>query len=395
MTLPRAYVGGLVLSGHILEPSTVIVDGSRIADVLPPAAPVGELPRIDASGLTIAPGLVDTHVHGALGHNFMEGTTDAIEQIARSLAARGTTSFLAATASVPLPRLTDSLSKLAARAEADGADSGARMLGIHLEGPFISPLRSGAHRAENLLEPTAENISAVIDAADGRLRVCTIAPETRGGVDAIAQLVRAGVVASIGHTDADHGTTVRAIAAGATRATHLWNAMPPVHHRAPGVIPAVLADRRVRPELIADGVHVAPELLADHFSHPALAERLILVSDGADVSGLGDGNYTRWEGTPVEVRDGVARTLTGGIAGSTASLLDGVRTLVRAGVPLGRALHAASTAPAASLGLDGVGLIQRGAAADLILLNPHLELQEVVLRGRPLPPSSRHSHAGD
>lgn len=341
---------------------------------------------VDASGLVIAPGFVDTHVHGALGRNLMEASAEAVSVVARHLAMHGVTSYVAATATVPLPNIETSLSALSSLSHGENTGNGAALLGIHLEGPFISPERLGVHRWEFILEPTAEHIARVIDAAAGALRICTIAPELTHGLDAIERLTSVGVVPSIGHTNADAVTASRAIDAGATRATHLWNAMPPVHHRAPGPVTAILADSRVRPEIVADGIHVSAEMLAAHFAVEPIAERMMLVSDGSDVTGLPDGPHRRWEGTHVTLVDGVARAQSGSIAGSTSNILGAVRTLSAAGVSLADALYSASTSPADSLGYTHIGRIARGANADLVMLDESLALQRVVLRGHDIGP---------
>ncbi|WP_167132225.1 N-acetylglucosamine-6-phosphate deacetylase [Paramicrobacterium chengjingii] len=381
-----AFVGGRVLVGRELRHATIVVEGSRIRDVLGADDAVGDIEVTDASGLVIVPGFIDTHVHGALGRNLMEASAEAVGVVSRHLAMRGVTSYVAATATVPLPDIEASLSALSSLSSGESADDEAGLLGIHLEGPFISPDRPGVHRREFLLEPTANHIDRVIDAAVGALRICTIAPELAQGLAAIERLTSAGVVPSIGHTNADAVTTSRAIDAGAARATHLWNAMPPVHHRAPGPVTAILADSRVRPEIVADGIHVSAEMLAAHFAIEPIAERMMLVSDGSDVTGLPDGPHQRWEGTLVSLTDGVARAQSGSIAGSTSSILDGVRTLSAAGVSLADALYSASTSPAESLGYTHIGRIARGAKADLVILDEALAVRRVVLRGRELGP---------
>ncbi|WP_166996410.1 N-acetylglucosamine-6-phosphate deacetylase [Paramicrobacterium fandaimingii] len=381
-----AYVGGRALRGRELRPATIVVEGSRIRDVLGPDDAFGDVEVIDASGLVIAPGFVDGHVHGALGRNLMEASAEAVGVVSRHLAMHGVTSYVAATATVSLPDIEASLSALSSLTRGECADDEAALLGIHLEGPFISPDRPGVHRREFILAPTADHIDRVIDAAAGALRICTIAPELTQGLAAIERLTSAGVVPSIGHTNADAAMASRAIDAGAARATHLWNAMPPVHHRAPGPVTAILADARVRPEIVADGIHVSAEMLAAHFAIEPIAERMMLVSDGSDVTGLPDGPQRRWEGTRVTLTDGFARAESGSIAGSTSSILDGVRTLATAGVALADALYSASTSPAESLGLTHVGRIARGTNADLVMLDDALALRRVVLRGCELGP---------
>ncbi|PFG30699.1 N-acetylglucosamine-6-phosphate deacetylase [Paramicrobacterium agarici] len=377
----RAYVGGRVLIDRELRNATVVVDGSLIRDVLTDDRHVGNTETIDATGLIIAPGFIDTHVHGALGRNLMEASSDAVDSVGRYLVSQGVTSFVAATASVPLTSIEVSLAGLSSCSKRSGADNTAALLGVHLEGPFISAERRGVHRREYLLEPTDSNLSRVMDAADGALRICTIAPELTRGIPAIERLRADGVVPSIGHTDADYAATSRAIRAGARRATHLWNGMPPVHHRAPGPVAALLADDRVRAEVVADGIHISPEMLAAHFAVEPIAARMMLVSDGSDVTGLADGPQQRWEGTRVTLTNGVARNSAGTIAGSTSSVFDGVRTLAEAGVPLAYALYSASTVPAESLGYTRIGRLKVGAKADLVMLDDALSLRRVVLRG--------------
>lgn len=364
-----------------LTAATVEVDGDRIGRVVEGryrAAADRQVSTLD--GGLLVPGFIDTHVHGRLGHNVMAGTREAVDIVGRGLLAHGVTSFVATTATVEYRRLMTSLAALADLA--GPVRGGAELLGIHLEGPFLNPSRRGVHPESWLVTPSRDRIDALLDATAGTLRIVTMAPELTGAAQAIHRLVDSGVRVSIGHTDATFAQTVAAIDAGATRATHLFNAMPPIHHRRPGPIPALLADPRVRLEVIADGLHVAPELLGTLLAAPGLAGRLMLVSDGTDVAGLPDGPARRWEGTEVVLREGRAYTADGGgIAGGTLTVHDGVKNAVGAGVPTHIALAAASSVPAASLGLTDRGRIAPGCLADLLVLDDRLDIRTTILRG--------------
>jgi N-acetylglucosamine-6-phosphate deacetylase len=379
---PYALIGAQVLlpHGHLGPAAVEVVDG-RISEVIegryrPPAGmAVRELP-----GKVLAPGLIDTHVHGRAGRNVMEATRGGIDAIATGLLAHGVTAFVATTASTNWGCL---LSSVAGLAQLVGpVEDGAELLGIHLEGPFLNPARRGVHPAENLCAPTAERVDELLQAARGSIRICTLAPELPGAREAIARLVAVGVRTSLGHTDASFDQTVEALEGGARRATHLFNAMPPVHHRQPGPVPALLADPRVYLELIADGLHVDANLVQVLMCASDLAGRIVLISDGTDVAGRPDGQYRRWEGTEVVVREGRSYTTEGSVAGSTSTLMDGVRVAASAGVPIAIALAAASHTPARSIGLSDRGHIRAGYWADLLVLDDQLNIDTTILHGR-------------
>ena len=377
----RALVGAQVLlpDGRLAVASIEIVDG-RIARVVEgDYAPSSETVTHALEGLIASPGMIDTHVHGQLGRNAMSATRTSIDVIGRSLLARGTTSFVAGTATVDYERLMRSVVGLAGLV--GPVEAGAELLGIHLEGPFLSPNRRGVHQLSHLVDPTPERVDALLEAAGAALRICTIAPELDGAREAIRRLVGAGVRVSAGHTDASFTRTAEAVAQGISRATHLFNGMAPVHHRNPGPVPALLADPRVHLELVADGVHVAPELVGLLLQTPGLRERVVIVSDGTDVAGLPDGDYQRWEGTPVLIRDGRAETPEGMMAGGTGSVLDGVRLAVRQGIAKEVALAAGSHTPAASLGLADRGQVAVGQWADLLVLTEELDVEMTILHG--------------
>ncbi len=368
-----------------LEPGAVHVRAGLIAGVVPAdGTGVGVGPgvrRVGLDGRIVAPGFVDTHVHGGLGLNVMSADVESVRAIGRRLRAAGVTSFVATTASLPFEQILRSVRGLAALTGPTGAD-GADLLGVHLEGPFLSPEYRGVHQQENLVEPSPARVAGLLDAAGGALRICTIAPELPHAESAVRGVAAAGVRVSVGHTAATFEQAAAAIGWGARRATHLFNAMPPIHHRNPGPVPALLADPSVYLEIVADGLHVAPELIGALAALPGVRERLMLVSDGTDVSGLPDGDHHRWDGTAVRVTGGRAFTPSGGIAGSTSTLIDGVRVLLAAGVPLPVVLNAAARNPARSLGLTDRGVVAAGRRADLIVLDDEATITHTILHGQ-------------
>jgi len=375
----------LLPDGRLEARDVVLEDGRIRALELPGAAkgwtehaPGSEV--IDATGCVVAPGFVDTHVHGGLGANFMTGTPEAVTTISGHLAAGGVTSCLAATASTGPAELSEALRRLAARC--GPVPGGIEILGIHLEGPFLSPDHRGVHIKEHVRPPARAELDRLWEATGHALRVVTLAPEVPGGLDALAFFTSRDVVVSVGHSGADYAQTRAAITAGATRATHLWNGLPPLHHRTPGPVLALLESPDVRVELIIDGRHVAMEMLRFTIG-VAGRDRVVLVSDGTDVAGLRDGPHRRWEGTEVVLTDGVSRTLAGGIAGGVVPMAGAVRRLVEeCGVLLADALVMASATPAASIGAHTKGSLAPGKDADLVVLSKDLTIVRTVARGQ-------------
>lgn len=366
-----------------LAPGWVVVEGDRIARAGRGARPT-DLSSVDVVQAEIlSPGFVDGHCHGGSGNAFSDADPEATMQMLRAQRQGGTTSVMASL-------VTGSLSDLRCQVEslADLVDSG-ELAGIHLEGPWLSPHFAGAHAPHLLLEPTPRDIQTLLDAGRGHLRMVTLAPELPGGMDAVRQLKEAGVVVAIGHTDADFDTTCRAADAGASLVTHLFNAMRSVHHRAPGPVVAALNDDRLLIELIADGHHVDPEVLA--LAARSARGGFSLVSD-AMAAALGPpGRYLLGE-LEVEVgSDGLPRLLgSEQIAGSTLTMDRAVRTMTAADLPLSSILAAAASAPAAALGLTEVGRLSSGYRADLVLLSAGLEVQSVMRAGEWQPSVDRH-----
>jgi N-acetylglucosamine-6-phosphate deacetylase len=364
--------GALALPGGIVVDGWLVVDGERV--LAAGSGPPPERPSWTVEGLVV-PGFVDVHVHGGGGASFDGGRTDDVTTVVRTHLAHGTTTMVASLVTASIDTLAASCAALAESAEAG------LIAGIHLEGPWLSRVRAGAHDPELLVPPTLEAVDRLVEAARGQLRMVTLAPELPGAMVAIPELVAAGVVVAVGHTDATYDETRAALAAGATAGTHLFNAMPPLHHREPGPVAALL-ESSAHLELVADGVHVHPSVLALAWRDG----RTALVTDAMAAAGASDGEY-RLGSQTVEVRDGVARLPGSGvIAASTATLGSSLRFAVaEAGVPLPEALAAVTSTPAAMLGLPGVGRLEPGSWADLVELSDDLEVDRVMRRGAWVP----------
>ncbi|MFJ9646927.1 N-acetylglucosamine-6-phosphate deacetylase [Streptomyces sp. NPDC004244] len=361
----------VVLPTGIVAGGRVIVEGGRIAGSAPEDAAV-----VDLSGHWVVPGFVDMHNHGGGGASFTSGTAEEVLKGVRTHREHGTTTLVAST-------VTGDLDELARRAGllAELTQQG-EIAGIHFEGPFINPCRKGAHKAELLRDPDPAEVRKLVDASHGAARMVTLATELPGGLDSVRLLAEHGVIAAIGHTDSTYDQTRQAIDAGATVATHLYNAMPGMEHRAPGPIAALLEDERVTVELINDGTHLHPAMLELAFHH-AGAHRVALITDAMDAAGFGDGTYHLGP-LEVEVKQGVARLVEGGsIAGSTLTLDTAFkRSVTLDRLPVESVVQAISANPAKLLGLyDQVGSLEPGKHADLVVLDATFDLKGVMRRG--------------
>ncbi|MFH8239574.1 N-acetylglucosamine-6-phosphate deacetylase [Streptomyces sp. NPDC018321] len=361
----------VVLPTGTVDDGRVIVDGTRIADTAPPGAEV-----VDVAGHWVVPGFVDIHNHGGGGASFTGGTAEDVLKGVETHRRHGTTTVVASAVTGDLDFLARQAGLLAELAQQGD------VAGIHFEGPFISPCRKGAHDEQLLRDPDPAEVRKLVDASHGHAKMMTLATELPGGLDSVRLLAEHGVIAAIGHTDATYEQTVQAIDAGATVATHLFNAMPPVGHRAPGPITALLEDERITVELINDGTHLHPAALQLAFHH-AGASRVAFITDAMDAAGFGDGRYLLGP-LEVEVADGVARLVEGGsIAGSTLTLDRAFKRAVTVdGLPVGDVVAAISANPARLLGLDDrIGSLEPGKDADLVVLDDAFDLVGVMRRG--------------
>ncbi|MEV7693098.1 N-acetylglucosamine-6-phosphate deacetylase [Microbacterium sp. NPDC089189] len=331
---------------------------------------------VDAAGpgALLTPGFIDLHGHGGAGGSYDDGPA-AIRAARAMHRAHGTTRAVLSLVTAPLEEMAR---RAALVAEMTRAGEG--VLGSHLEGPFLDAGHKGAHASALLQPPSPAAIERLIEAGAGTVRQITLAPDAPGGLDAVRQVVAAGIVAAVGHTGADRDLAAAAFDAGATVLTHAFNAMPGLHHRAPGPVGAALSDERVVLELIADGVHLHPDIV--RIAAAAAPGRIALVTDAMAAAGASDGDYTIGA-LAVTVRDGVARlTGTDTIAGSTLTQDTALRTTVAAGVPLPAAVDALTRTPARVLARADLGRLEVGAVADAVLLRADLTVARVWVDGR-------------
>jgi N-acetylglucosamine-6-phosphate deacetylase len=338
---------------------------------------------LDAEGRLAVPGLIDLHLQGAGGSDVLDGTPEAMRTIARTCARHGVTGFLATTVYRPggdnrhLP-----VAAAYCRPAGSGAEDAADVLGLHLEGPFISPEKRGMIQPDCLGPVREETLTELLRLSGGTLRMLTIAPELPGALEMIRRLTGQGIVASFGHSAADYVQTAAGLKAGIRHATHLFNAMSGLHHREPGPVPALLGRREVTLQIIPDGVHLHPAILR-LMAGLVGAERVVLITDGLQALGLQDGTYT-YNRQPIEVTGGTARSPDGRLVGTTL----GMNRLIQryhgfTGCPLAQAVRAATFNPACVLGIQRrTGSLEGGKSADLTLLNPDFTVWKTWKRGR-------------
>jgi N-acetylglucosamine-6-phosphate deacetylase len=366
-----------------IERPVVFIDGESIVKVA--SQTETEIPsgvkHIDYSDCVLAPGLVDIHIHGSAGHDVMQSDEQGLRRMEEFLARCGITSYYPTTVAAPLDATLRALEWMANAIESSQAGNGrAQALGIHLEGPFLSHVRRGVHLPENLLLPSIAIFDKFWEAARGHVRVMTIAPELTGAAELISEANKRGVCVSVGHSDADLATTRTAVAAGARHATHTFNAMRPLDHRAPGILGEVLSNPSVSADVIADGIHVHPTVV--RFLLEAKGEQgAVLITDAMSAAGMPDGAY-QLGGMDVEVKDGRV-TRDGSLAGSVLTLDRAVRNVMEfAGWDLRPAVRVASLNPAQVSGAKGKGRIQAGADADLMALTENGEVRATMVRGK-------------
>lgn len=351
-----------------------VVDG-KFGAVLPENVPAD---AIDLEGAIVLPGLIDVHNHGNSGADFSDGDYEGIKTMARYLASNGVTSFAPASMTLPYDVLEKAFAT-AKQLREEQPEGCANLAGIQMEGPYFSEKKKGAQNGAYLKNPDFEGFKALYEGCGGLVRIVDVAPELPGAKEFVEQAKELCTV-SVAHTDSDYDHAAAAFSAGATHLTHLYNAMPGIHHRNPGVIPAAVENENVRAELICDGLHVHPASVRLAFAMFG-GSRMVLVSDALRCCGMPDGEY-ELGGQPVFLAGGVARLADGTLAGSATNLFDCMRNAVRFGIPVEDAVRAATWNPACALGAeDSIGSIATGKRADFVICDGELNRKAVYLAG--------------
>lgn len=374
----------IIKSNGIIKGSVIIEDG-KIKDFIIGNSEEKEFENvIDGNGKYLSPGFIDIHNHGNFGRDAMEGTYEALDTMASFHIRNGVTGFLATTMTdtkeATIKAIKNTVSYI--NQDSDKIENKSKVLGIHMEGPYFSVEKKGAQPGECIKEPELQEIEEYMEASDGKLKLLALAPEIKGAIDAVKYLKDKGITVSIGHSNGTYMDAIRAIEAGASEATHLYNGMRCFNQREPGIIGAVLTDPRVRCELICDGIHVHPAAMRMAYMLKG-EDGIILISDAMMATGLKDGWYTLGIQN-VLVENGVARLKDGTLAGSTLTLNKAVYNMVnKVGVPLYQAVKMASLNPAKAIKEDQrKGSIERGKDADLIIFDDNINIEKAFISGK-------------
>jgi N-acetylglucosamine-6-phosphate deacetylase len=360
----------------VVEDGVITALGTREATQLP-----SNIKLTNFGDCTIAPGFIDIHIHGSAGFDVMQVDQSRRSGFERFLAQHGVTAYCPTTVAAPLDETLAALERLADGIEGVQANGGggARPIGVHLEGPFLSHARRGVHKAEDLIVPNLRTFEQLWQAARGHVRVLTIAPELNGAAEVIAEAARRGVTVSLGHSDADLESARRGVAAGARHATHTFNAMRPLGHRDPGILAEVLTNDSLTADVIADGFHVAPSVI-DLLIKAKTPEKVVLITDAMSAAGMPDGHYQLGL-IDVVLKAGMC-TVNGTLAGSALTLDRAMRNVMNFGkLELKQAVQAATANPARVVRAKGKGMLQPGSDADFVALTADGEVRATVING--------------
>lgn len=360
-------------------PVSIQIRNGRIDSVQPEEhdAAIGADEVIDGGGKLLIPGMIDVHIHGADGFDMMDGTFESVEAVSRACARTGCTAFLATSVS---STIEDLLRMIDSVAQAQGKVSGAKIAGMHIEGPYLNVKRKGMQNERFLRHPDLTEMRTILQRSGPLIRMVTLAPELPGGMEMVEFLKERGIVAAIAHSDATYEEAKQAFRSGASHVTHCFNGMRPIHHRDPGMIVAAFEEDHVSVQAIVDHVHLHSAIVRLMYREKG-ADKMVLITDALQAMGLGDGTY-RFGGHEVVVTDGVARLSDGTLASSTVTMNEALAKTVRSGIPLRDAVKMATETPANVLGLRSKGRIAPGADADLVLLDDAFDVQWTMIEGR-------------
>ncbi|MBB3128595.1 N-acetylglucosamine-6-phosphate deacetylase [Paenibacillus rhizosphaerae] len=388
MTSWKIYNVQVALPDRIADHATVWVEEGRITGIQEhtPSGTIrleiGEIPTalcesVDGQGQLLIPGMIDVHIHGANGFDMMDGMESSIQEVSRICALTGCTSFLATSVT---SSLEDLMSMIRSVKQVAGKEVGARIAGIHLEGPYLNVKRKGMQNEKYLRHPDIQEMAHIFKEAGDLIRMVTIAPELPGGMELLTWLIDRGVIVALAHSDATYEEAKLAFQAGASHVTHCFNGMRPIHHRDPGLVAAAFEEPHVSLQAIVDHVHLHPAIV--RLMHRLKgASGMVLITDALQAMGLGDGVY-QFGGHEVTVTDGTARLKDGTLASSTVTMNEALKHTVELGISLTDAVQMASMTPARVLGLDQIGNIEIGNSADLVLLNERFGVVWTMIGGR-------------
>lgn len=368
-----------------IYPGYILIDKGLIREIGREPYPhrQGDVEELDLDGMICGPGFIDTHIHGILGYDTMDGSKRSFIEMSKSLIQYGVTSFIPSTVSASHEKLIE-VSKALNESISDWNPSiGARILGLHIEGPYINPVKAGAHNKQYIRDPSIEEFNQYYEASGGFIREITLAPELKNAIELVKHAVSKGVIVQVGHTNATYEETVNAIISGASKATHIYNGMREIHHREPGVIVALLRSPRVFVEIIVDFIHVSPQMVDFTIEHTGV-DRIVIVSDAISAAGLPDGIYDLG-GLKIEVKKGISRLVeTGSLAGSTLTMDRAFRNLTSLGYGIDDVFKMTSTNPAKSINadtLEKIGLLRPNYKADIVILDQNLEVAMTIVEG--------------
>lgn len=365
-----------VIQGQQLVPATVVMESGRISQVLTGEERFVSGEGVDGGGQLLMPGMIDVHIHGAHNFDMMDGTAESIQAVSKACAETGCTSFLVTSVSSSIEALMKMIEQTKA---VIGKEEGAKIAGIHLEGPYLNVEKKGMQNPLYLRHPDLTEMTEIFEAAAGLIKMVTIAPELPGGLELIRFLKEREVVVAIAHSAATYEEAQQAFDEGASHITHCFNAMPAIHHRAPGLVTAALEDDRISLQAIVDGVHLHPGIV--RLMHKVKGpDKMVLTTDALQAMGVGDGDYL-FGGHHVTVKDGVARLKDGTLASSTVTMNQSLKFSTDFGIPVVDTIQMATSTPADILGLPELGRVEVGYIADLVLVDDAFNVQKTWING--------------